>query len=266
MGLQDETVFVTGAGQGLGRATAVHLSRLGMKVALNGRRRTRLEEVAGIIEAEGGKCLIAAGDISDDRQGAEGMQLTLKTFGSLEVLVNNAAVIGPPRSLDDADPAAWKQTMDINVNGAFYCCREALPVMIRQGRGRIINLISGLASMAYPRFCAYCASKAALLQMTRCLAEEFQDQPVQIMALDPGVMDTEMQAEIRSLDEEKLGHLQKDFLDLKKKDRLRSPQEVAEMIAALAERDRSKDSGRSFSVGDLIGVKTRDINPAGSDN
>ena len=256
MGLKGETAFVTGAGRGLGRSTAIHLSRLGMNVVLNGRRRGRLEEAAGIIEAEGGKCLIAAGDISDVRQVTEGVRLTLKTFGSLELLVNNAAVIGPPRSLEDAEPEDWRQTIDINVNGAYYCCREALPVMIKQGRGRIINLVSGLGTMAFPRFSAYCASKAALLQMTRCLAEEFQDRPVQIMSLDPGVMDTEMQAEIRSLEPEKLGPVQRQFMDLKDKDRLRHPQQVAEMIAALAERDRSKDSGKDFSVGDLSGVKT----------
>ncbi len=259
MGLKGETAFVTGAGRGLGRSTAIHLSRLGMNVVLNGRWRSRLEEAAGIIEAEGGKCLIAAGDVSDAQQVTEGVRLTLKTFGSLEVLVNNAAVIGPPRSLEDAEPESWRQTIDININGAYYCCREAFPVMIRQGRGRIINLISGLASMAFPRFCAYCASKAALLQMTRCLAEEFQDRPVQIMSLDPGIMDTEMQAEIRSLEPEKLGPVQRQFMELKGKGRLRYPQQVAEMIAALGERDRSKDSGKNFSVGDLNGVKTGNL-------
>ncbi len=251
MQLQGKTAFITGAGHGLGRAAALHLSRLGIKVALNGRGRPSLEKVAGVIEEEGGKCQLAAGDVSDMQQVSDAVKKTLETFGSLEILVNNAAVIGPARTLEDADPASWSQTIAINLNGPFFCCREVLPIMLRQGRGRIINLISGLASMAFPRFCAYCASKAALLQMTRCLAEELKGEPVQIMNLDPGVMDTRMQAEIRSLDPEQLGPLQREFLEMRDEGRLRDPSEVAKLVAVLAGRDNPRDSGKSFSLKDL---------------
>lgn len=249
--LKGRTAFLTGAGRGLGRAAALYLSSLGVQVALNGRRLSLLEEVAGLIHGQDGQCLIVPGDISDPQQVSIAVHKTLKTFGSLEILVNNAAVIGPARFLEDADPASWKQAMDINVQGPCYCCHEVLPVMLQQRRGRIINLVSGLASMAFPRFCAYCASKAALLQMTRCLAAEFEGRPVQIMALDPGVMDTQMQAEIRSLGPEQLGPLQRQFLDMWEQGQLREPEQVAELVAVLAERDIASDSGRTFSLKDL---------------
>jgi len=251
MARQDETALVTGAGKGLGRAAAMELARSGWKVALNGRTHSMLEETAGEIEALGGQCLIMEGDVADPQQVAAALERICETLGPIGVLVNNAAIVGPARFLDDADPASWTETLAINLHGAFSCCREVLPLMHDRGRGRIINVVSGLAWMAFPRFNAYCTSKAALLQMSRCLAEELKQDPVQVMALDPGVMDTGMQADIRSLDSEQLGPVREQFHQMHSEGLLREPREVAKLVVALAERDVEEDSGETFALRDL---------------
>ena len=199
----------------------------------------------------GGECLIAQGDVSNPQHVAEAVKRTAEELGPVGVLVNNAAVIGPARFREDADPASWSETIAINLNGAYSCCREVLPLMRERGRGRIINVVSGLAWIAFPRFCAYCTSKAGLLQMTRCLAEELTWDPVQVMALDPGVMDTQMQTNIRGLDPRQLGPVREQFVNMRRKGMLRDPQDVAELVVALAERDEERDSGKTFSLRDL---------------
>ena len=171
MTLHGETALVTGAGRGLGRASALSLSRSGTKVALNGRSRAPLEETAREIENAGGRCLIAEGDISDPQQAAAVVQRIAEALSPVTILVNNAARVGPARFAEDADPDSWAQTLAVNLNGPQALCREVLPLMRQQGRGRILNVISGLAWVAFPRFCAYCTSKAALWQMTRCLSD-----------------------------------------------------------------------------------------------
>ncbi len=251
MSLQGEVALVTGAGRGLGRAVALDLAGRGARVALNGRSRRFLEETAGEIEASGGECLVAAGDVADPQQVAAAVRHCVESLGVVGVLVNNASIIGPPRFLEDADALAWNETLATNLNGPYAFCREVLPLMRQRGRGRVINVISGLAQMPFPRFSAYCASKAALLQLTRCLAQELEQDPLQIMALDPGVMDTGMQAEIRSLDPQQLGPVRDRFLEMKESGALRDPGEAAELAAELAVRDAEEDSGATFSLHDL---------------
>jgi len=256
MARHEETALVTGAGKGLGRSAAIELARSGWRVALNGRTHSQLEETAGEIEALGSQCLIVEGDVSDPQQVAAAVERISESLGPIGVLVNNAAVIGPARFLEDADPASWSETLAINLHGAFACCREVLPLMRERGRGRIVNVVSGLAWMAFPRFNAYCTSKAALLQMTRCLAEELKQDPVQVMALDPGVMDTGMQADIRSLDPEQLGPVREQFHQMRDKGMLRDPHEVAELVVALAGRDAEEDSGGTFALRDLDNLRS----------
>ncbi|MEF8824562.1 MAG: SDR family oxidoreductase [Desulfohalobiaceae bacterium] len=247
----EETALVTGAGRGLGRRAAVELARSGWKVALNGRSRSPLEETAEEIEALGGECLVAEGDVSDPQQVAAVVERTAESLSPVTVLVNNAARIGPARFQEDADPASWSGTLAVNLHGPQALCREVLPLMRQQGRGRIVNVVSGLAWMAFPRFNAYCTSKAALLQMTRCLAEELKQDPVQVMALDPGVMDTGMQEDIRSLDAEQLGPVREQFLEMHNKGILRDPGDVAELVVTLAKREAEEDSGETFALRDL---------------
>lgn len=250
MQLEDRVALITGAGRGLGRAIAQLYAREGAAVAVVSRHGTDLEGLAREIEAAGGRCLTLAGDVSlvDDVQRI--VDQASQNLKSIDILVNNAAIIGPSEFMEDFQ--SWKQTVDINLIGAACCIREVLPLMSGQGSGTIINVSSGLARMAFPRFSAYCASKAGLEQLSRCLAEEHGPQGLRVACLDPGVMDTSMQEDIRSRGPERLGpRLWEQFSGLKEQDQLRDPAEVAELALALALHIPEERNGTTFSMKDL---------------
>jgi NAD(P)-dependent dehydrogenase (short-subunit alcohol dehydrogenase family) len=160
---------------------------------------------------------------------------TVRRFSLVNILVNNAAVVGPPRFLEDAHIESWRETIDINLTGAFLCSRAVLPGMVRQGGGKIINIASGLGEMPFPRFCTYAVSKAGIIQLTRSLSEEMKPHNIQINALDPGVMDTGMQDRIRSMGADVLGNeIHKRFVSYWEEGSLRKPEEVASLAVFLA--------------------------------
>ena len=114
------------------------------------------------------------------------------------MLVNNAGIIDPIARIDDADPAAWAKVIDINLNGVFYGIHSVLPVMIAQGGGTIINISSGAASNALEGWSHYCASKAGVLALTKCVDKEYAEHGIRSVGLSPGTVQTEMQHQIKA--------------------------------------------------------------------
>jgi 3-oxoacyl-[acyl-carrier protein] reductase len=252
MDLAGHAVIVTGAGRGLGRELGLAFASAGADTALFSRSREPLLETEDQARREGARTLAVAGDVTDPEQVQSMVDRVMETFGRVDVLVNNAAIIGPPRFLEDADPEAWRRIVETNLNGPCFCARAVLPRMLKQGRGRIINVSSGLARMAFPRFSGYCSTKAGLEQMTRCLAEEFSGTGVLACALDPGVMDTPMQEKIRELGEERLGsELFAQFRDFKHKGMLREPSKVAELAVHLASAGHLEKNGGVYTLSDM---------------
>ncbi|MDZ7695395.1 MAG: SDR family oxidoreductase [Deltaproteobacteria bacterium] len=199
MKLENKSIIVTGAGRGLGRAVSLTMAREGARLTLLSRTLEELRNVADRIQREGGTCHPVEADVSDPNAVRHAVKACVDHFDTVDVLVNNAGVIGPVRFLEDTDMDAWNRTLGINLSGAFYFAREVVPVMLRNGGGKIINISSGLGQMAFPRFCAYSVSKAGIIQLTRSLAEELKAHHIQVNAVDPGVMDTSMQEEIREM-------------------------------------------------------------------
>ncbi len=160
----------------------------------------RLTAAAAQITAAGGQVRAIPADISDLAQVQQVVTETLDHFGRIDILVNNAAVIGPIDNLHQADPAAWVHSLQINLFGTFYLIHQSLPTMLAQGSGRIINVSSGLSSHPYTGFSAYGASKAGVDQVTRILALELTGSDVAANSVYPGMIATDMQAEIRTVD------------------------------------------------------------------
>jgi NAD(P)-dependent dehydrogenase (short-subunit alcohol dehydrogenase family) len=149
--------------------------------------------------------------------------------------MNNAAVVGPVAPLHEVDTDKWQYTLAVNITGVLQICQEAVPHMIRAGGGRIINVTSGMAEISMPLFGAYSASKAALNRMTRIMADELQGYGIQVNGLDPGIMDTRMQAEIRNLGPKVLGQaLYEQFLSFQEGGYLRQPKDIAELAVFLS--------------------------------
>ena len=190
-----KTVLITGASQGIGSATAQHLASLGANVVLTARSADALEQLAAQI---GPQAKAIACDVSDYDQVKAAVDLALAHFGSLDILVNNAGLLAPVHRLLDCAPADWDKVIDVNVKGVFYMMHAALPIMIGQGGGTIINISSGAAYGVLEGWSHYCASKAAVLQLTRSGHEEYGDQGIICLGLSPGTVATEMQVLIKA--------------------------------------------------------------------
>jgi NAD(P)-dependent dehydrogenase (short-subunit alcohol dehydrogenase family) len=186
-----KVALVTGASSGIGRACAQALAAEGARVALAGRRRERLDEVAARIAAGGGESLVLTGDVRDEAVCATWVRESTKRFGGIDALVNAAGVLGNG-SVMDTPTAEWRRVMDSNVDSLFFMTRAAAePLKAR--RGGIVNVASVAGAVRpYGGLAAYCVSKAAVDMLTRCSALDFAPFGVRVNAISPGVVVTEL--------------------------------------------------------------------------
>ena len=185
-----KTVLVTGASSGIGRATARALGTEGANVALAGRRRERLDEVAAEIPAHGGRALVLVGDVRDEATVTRWASECEAAFGGLDGLVNAAGVIGNG-ALDATASAEWDRLMDSNVR-SLYLMTRAASELLKAKRGSVVNLSSVAATRPYAGLAAYCVSKAAVDMITRCAALDLAPFGVRVNAVNPGVVVTEL--------------------------------------------------------------------------
>jgi NAD(P)-dependent dehydrogenase (short-subunit alcohol dehydrogenase family) len=190
--LGGQVALVTGGGRGLGRAFALALAGAGAHVAVTGRGAAPLAETVALVEQAGGRALAAAGDAADPDAVARVVSTVESRLGPVDLLVNNAGVIGPAGRDWETDPADWWRTFETNVRGPFLCARAVLPGMLVRRRGRIVNISSGGAYNRLPQLTAYCATKAALTQWTHCLAVDTRAHGIAVFALGPGFVRTPM--------------------------------------------------------------------------
>jgi len=233
--LKEKVVFISGGGRGLGRSIALSMAREGARVVIMSRTAEDLQEVVSLIRGSAGEGDFSVGDVSKPEDVSQAIDEAVRNYGGLDILINNAAVMGPARFLEDADESAWQKTLNTNLYGAYLCCRAAGLVMRERGSGKIVNVSSGLGQMAYPRFCAYAVSKAGEIQMTRSLAEEWKPMNIQVNAIDPGLLDTGLQEGVRGLGPGVLGkELHDRFAECKEKGLLKDPERVAPLAVYLA--------------------------------
>ena len=180
---------VTGAGRGIGRAVALAFAQVGAKVAAVARTRSEIEETVSLIDKSG-----AGQAFSVDVTDASGVRRTMAkveaTLGPIDVLVNNAGQLGRIGPLVDSDPAEWWRVLDVNLRGPMLCTRAVLPGMMARGRGRIVNIASGV--MPHPYLSAYATSKTALVRFSEILAAETRARGVHVFAIGPGTTRTAM--------------------------------------------------------------------------
>lgn len=195
--LRGKSAIITGASRGIGRATAEEFSRLGVAVILASRSADGVQPIAEAIESAGGRAEAVACDVTDYEDVAAAVQHCRDSFGSVDILVNNAGLIDPIARLADSDPTMWRKVVETNYLGVYHGLRAALPVMVEQGDGIIINISSGAATSALEGWSHYCSSKAAALSLTHCVDKEYRDRGIRVVGLSPGTVATDMQTVIK---------------------------------------------------------------------
>ena len=190
MSLEGRVALVTGAGSGIGRAVAVRFAAAGARLALAGRREEKLHETAATIRDGGGKCLVLPADVTVEPDAIRMVTETVGHFDSLDVLVNAAGIIASG-TIDSTELPEWDRMFDVNLRSVFRLTRLALPHLAHRP-GAIVNLSSVAGTRAFPGILSYCVSKAALDQLTRCLALELAERGIRVNAINPGVVVSEL--------------------------------------------------------------------------
>lgn len=257
--LEGKVALITGGGRGIGLAVAEALSTAGADVTLLGRNQHTLDQAAAGLQTQGGRVLALACDITDVTQVRNAFQQTRAALGAVAILVNNAGITASVK-FAETDDETWEQIMRVNVTAPFYCCREAVPDMIAQGGGRIINIASVAAIQGLPYSSAYSASKHALLGLTRSLALELSRQNITANAICPGWVETDMLDQAISTIMAKTGRdaaaARASILTMAGQPRFVTPQEVAAEVVRLAEPEGAHISGQAIVIPEELRSRT----------
>ncbi|MFT6451124.1 MAG: NAD(P)-dependent dehydrogenase (short-subunit alcohol dehydrogenase family) [Halocynthiibacter sp.] len=197
--LQGKTVLITGASRGIGEAAAHIFAQAGANVALCARSNDAISALAAKINEETGakRAIAIPCDVSKYADVEAAINEAAKTFGGLDVLINNAGVIEPISHLSISDPESWSHAIDINLKGVYYGMRAALPIMKAAGGGSVLTVSSGAAHGPMEAWSHYCSSKAGAAMLTRMLDLEERANGIRAIGLSPGTVATKMQREIK---------------------------------------------------------------------
>jgi NAD(P)-dependent dehydrogenase (short-subunit alcohol dehydrogenase family) len=244
--LEKSAFIVTGAGSGMGRATAFELAKRGACVTLADVNAQSIAETAEVIRAQGGTCLAVPTNVADEAQVAALVDETTHRFGKLDGAFNNAGIEMHFRRLHELERAEWDKVIEVNLTGIFLCMKHQLRAMLERG-GAIVNTSSVFAQVAAPAAVEYVSSKAAVMGLTRSAAVEYGPHNIRVNAILPGTIETPMVMErsmripafAQSIDKIKARH---------PLGRFGAPEEIGSVVAWLLSSDASFVNGVCLPV------------------
>ena len=232
MKLANKVAVISGASRGIGRAVAKRFAQEGAVVCMCARHVELLRGVSLEIMSAGGRSFFEQTDISDERQTEEFLSLCGDNFGTIDVLVNNAGVLGPRVPLAHYSSQEWDKVLSVNLNGLFFMTKHALPLFREQG-GSIINVSSSVGKIAKTNWGAYGVSKFAAEGFTRALAEELRSRNIRVNAVNPGSVATEMRHQAFPDEDPRT---------------LRKPEEILDAFVYLASDDSKHVTGQTIDA------------------
>ena len=253
MGLEGKVVLITGAGQGIGEATAQRMAKEGAKVVVSDVNEETGSAVADRLREQGGEAVFVRADVASSADVKALMEATKEAFGGLDVLHNNAGVhetnfTAEARS-DQLDEAIWDKVIGINLKGTWMCSKYAAPLLAEAGGGVIVNAASIGGLVGYPMGSAYGPSKAGVIQLTRVMAIELAPQGTRVNSYSPGNTDTPMvQKYYESGSPEERRMVMQQLLGTHLMPRMPEPREVANVVVFLAGDESSMVTGSNFVI------------------
>jgi len=246
MRLKNKVALITGGTSGIGQATALLLAEEGAQVTLTGRNESRGRQVAAEIEQAGGQAIFVLADVRFAEECRRTVEATVQAFGRLDILVNNAGVFYPNTILACTEEE-WDLTVDISLKGTFLMSKVALPIMIAQGSGAIVNIASGWGLVGGNEAAAYCAAKGGVVLLTKAMAIDHSAQGIRVNCVCPGDVETPMlvhDAKSRGLSWEAYWAEAAN----RPMGRVGQPEEIAKAVLFLASDDASFVTGASLAV------------------
>ncbi|MBD0306086.1 MAG: SDR family oxidoreductase [Nitrospiraceae bacterium] len=243
MRLAGKVALITGGGAGIGAAVAKLFARGGAAVVITGRRKDTLEQVVADIERENGRALAVAGSVTDEAHVRAAVDHTIRTFKTLNVLVNNAAIGAFGRVLHEIDDATWEEVLAVNLTGVFRMTRAVIPEMLKAGGGSIVNVSSVGGLVGFWGSAPYGTSKGGLEVFTRCVAMDYAKQGIRCNSICPGLVQTPMSEPLLNNPE-----MRDEALSAYPISRVGTPEEVAKLMIYLASDESSWVTGSSFTI------------------
>jgi 2-dehydro-3-deoxy-L-rhamnonate dehydrogenase (NAD+) len=238
--LQQRIAVVTGAAQGIGRAIAARLLTAGATVCLWDKAPEALTSTAHALTALGTAEAVTV-DVTDPTAVSAAVQATQERLGGIDILVNNAGIAGPNAPLWEYPLDAWRQVVEVNLLGTFYCCRAVVPIMLEGGYGRIINIASIAGKEGNPQASAYSASKAGVIGLTKSLGKELAQHGILVNCVTPSAVETGLFQQMTP------AHIQY-MLSRIPMGRFGQTTEIAALVAWLASEECSFSTGGVFDI------------------